>query len=113
MRVVILRPDRFLLYPGIEQVRNLISKKALKHRDAVIVVDCVNLVDIDFTGAKGLGSVAAALKERHQKIVFVNVIPRIERSLIGFTHGDVDTFETAQDWIDTCKSCWLSFYIFL
>ncbi|CAG0918800.1 unnamed protein product [Notodromas monacha] len=100
-RVVVLRPDRSLHYPGVEKVRNLLSKKALMHKDAMIVVDCINLIDIDFTGAKGLGSVAAALRERSQQIVFVNVQPNINRALRGFTHGDVDTFETAQDWIDT------------
>jgi anti-anti-sigma regulatory factor len=101
--VVVLRPDRSLHYPGVEKVRNLLSKKALMNKDAIIVVDCVNLIDIDFTGAKGLGSVAAALQARNQKIVFVNVEPRIAKALNGFTHGDVETYETAQGWIDTCS----------
>ncbi|CAG0923781.1 unnamed protein product [Notodromas monacha] len=100
-RVVILKPDRSLHYPGVEKVRNLISKKAQKHMDAMIIVDCVNLIDIDFTGAKGLGSVAAALRERNQKMIFVNVCSNIDRALKGFTHGEVETYETAQDWIDT------------
>jgi anti-anti-sigma regulatory factor len=100
-RVVILKPDRSLHYPGIEKVRNLLSKKALKHRDAMIVVDCVNLIDIDFTGAKGLGSVADALRSRNQTIIFVNVSDKINHALKGFTQGGVQTYETAQDWIDT------------
>jgi anti-anti-sigma regulatory factor len=99
--VVILRPDRALLYPGIAKVRNLISKKALKNQDAVIVVDCVHLINIDFTGAKGLGSVASALMDRGQKIIFVNVSVKIEAALRGFTHDHIEIYETAQQWIET------------
>jgi anti-anti-sigma regulatory factor len=102
--VVILKPDRSLHFPGVEVVRNLISKKALKHQDAMIVVDCVNLIDIDFTGAKALGSVADALGERNQTIVFVNVSYSVDAALKGFTHGGVQTYETAQQWIETCNS---------
>jgi sodium-independent sulfate anion transporter 11 len=101
--VVILRPDRALLYPGIAKVRNLISKKALKNQDAVIVVDCVHLISIDFTGAKGLGSVASALMDRGQKIIFVNVSVKIEAALRGFTHDHIEIYETAQQWIETLK----------
>ncbi len=99
--MVILRPDRALLYPGIAKVRNLISKKALKHQDALVVVDCVHLIDIDFTGAKGLGSVALALMDRGGKIIFVNVSEKIEAALRGFTQDRIKIFTTAQEWIET------------
>ncbi|CAG0918802.1 unnamed protein product [Notodromas monacha] len=108
MRVVIFRPDRFLFYPGIQKVRNLINKGAIRNKDAVIVVDCINLVDIDFTGSKGLGSIAAALQKREQRLVFVNITAPVSKALRNFTFGDVVIYETAQLSLCELSLCELS-----
>ncbi|CAG0918803.1 unnamed protein product [Notodromas monacha] len=102
-KVVVFRPDRFLFYPGIQKVRNLINKGAKRNKDSLIVVDCINLVDIDFTAAKGLGAVAISLKLNQRDLVFVNVSHPVDKALKGFTSDGVVTYETAQDWINTIE----------
>jgi sodium-independent sulfate anion transporter 11 len=50
--VMVMKPDRSVHFPGIDKVRNVISKKALKNPKMTIVVDCQNMISIDFTAAK-------------------------------------------------------------
>ncbi|GLG95345.1 uncharacterized protein GBIM_02332 [Gryllus bimaculatus] len=46
-----LTPDRLLIFPSVDYVRNLVTKYSLKHNFPV-VIDCSHVYNADFTAAK-------------------------------------------------------------
>lgn len=44
-------PDRCLVFPSVDYVRNLVVKHSLK-RDLPVVIDCSHIYGADFTAAK-------------------------------------------------------------
>ncbi|CAG0924462.1 unnamed protein product [Notodromas monacha] len=92
--VTIIKPDRSMHYPGAEKLRRAICDTALlDHPPGVVAVDCSALVDMDYSTVKRLGSTVLGLKmARGTRVVFINVKPKVEQALHGFTDGAVETY---------------------
>lgn len=52
---LMMTPDRCLIFPSVEYVRNIIIKHSLK-QNLPVVIDCSHIYGADFTAAKVLST---------------------------------------------------------
>lgn len=71
-----LTPDRCLIFPSVEFVRNLILKSGAK-TSLPVVIDCTYIYGADYTAAKVISSMVQDFKHRNQKIIFFNLKPSV------------------------------------
>ena len=71
-----LTPDRCLIFPSVEFVRNLILKSGTK-TSLPVVIDCTYIYGADYTAAKVICSMIQDFKKRNQKIIFFNLKPSV------------------------------------
>jgi solute carrier family 26 (sodium-independent sulfate anion transporter), member 11 len=67
-----LTPDRCLIFPSVDYVRNLINKQGLKSMTPV-VIDCSHIYGADFTAANVIAQLLSDFKSRYQVLVFYNL----------------------------------------
>lgn len=77
-----LTPDRCLIFPSVEFVRNLILKSGAK-TSLPVVIDCTYVYGADFTAAKVISSMIDDFKSRNQKIIFFNLKPSVVQIFDG------------------------------
>lgn len=75
---LMLTPDRCLIFPSIEFVRNVINKTGMK-TTVPVVVDCTYVYGADYTAAKSVTMMLKDFTSRNQKIIFYNLKPSVAR----------------------------------
>lgn len=95
-------------FPGIEAVANLIQRKLEEAGDSinVVVVDCGNMLEIDYTVIHGLREIEADCSLSHVELQFKNVRGKIKRMLEGeklIKHQQVENGGHPLDAIETGK----------
>lgn len=73
-----LTPDRSLIFPSVEYVRNRVIKYGTKH-PLPVVFDCTYISASDFTTANVIDSIVKDFNERKQKIMFFNLRPKVAK----------------------------------
>lgn len=71
---LMITPDRCLIFPSVDYVRNLISKQAQRQR-VPVVVDCSHVYGTDFTAATVVETVSRDFAAREQPLFFYNLKP--------------------------------------
>lgn len=71
-----ITPDRCLIFPSVDYVRNLINKQGLKSKTSV-VIDCSHIYGADFTAAKVIEMLINDFIVRGQQLIFYNLKPSI------------------------------------
>ncbi|ALC38932.1 CG9702 [Drosophila busckii] len=71
-----ITPDRCLIFPSVEFVRNMIIKSGSKS-SLPVVIDCTYIYAADFTAAKVISSIVQDFQQRGQKIIFFNLKPSV------------------------------------
>ncbi|XP_037952180.1 sodium-independent sulfate anion transporter [Teleopsis dalmanni] len=79
---LMLTPDRCLIFPSVEFVRNVINKQGRKSTLPVII-DCTHIYGADFTAAKVVSTMIGEFQARNQKIFFYNLQPRVAQVFVG------------------------------
>lgn len=76
---LLITPDRSLVFPSVEYVRNQVSKAGVKQGSSSIpvVIDSRHIQGADFTAAKGIKSLIEDFVMRNQPILFYNLKPSI------------------------------------
>ncbi|XP_037956543.1 sodium-independent sulfate anion transporter-like isoform X1 [Teleopsis dalmanni] len=77
-----LTPDRCLIFPSVESVRNLVIKSGIK-TTLPVVIDCTYIYGADFTAAKVISSMIEDFNKRDQKIIFFNLKPSVVQIFEG------------------------------
>ncbi|XP_050335503.1 sodium-independent sulfate anion transporter-like [Bactrocera neohumeralis] len=77
-----LTPDRCLIFPSVEFVRNLVLKFGNK-TTLPVVIDCTYIYGADYTAAKVISSLIEDFKRRNQKIIFYNLKPNVVQIFDG------------------------------
>lgn len=74
-----ITPDRSLVFPSVEYVRNIVTKAGLKQGSSYIpvVIDSRHIQGVDFTAAKGIKNLIDDFTNRKQPILFYNLKPSI------------------------------------
>lgn len=73
---IMLTPDRCLIFPSVEFVRNVVNKQGLKST-LPVVIDCTHIYGADYTAAKVVSTMIAEFQARDQKLCFFNLRPRV------------------------------------
>ncbi|XP_068153257.1 sodium-independent sulfate anion transporter [Drosophila tropicalis] len=76
IKFVKITPDRCLIFPSVEFVRNMILKSGSKST-LPVVIDCTYIYAADFTAAKVISSIVDDFRRRNQKIIFFNLKPSV------------------------------------
>ena len=76
-------PDRALIFPSTNYVRNIINKAAAKRRSIPVVLDCTHISSADFTTAKGFKGMITDFKSRNQLIIFYNTHSSVLDTFLG------------------------------
>lgn len=71
-----MTPDRCLIFPSVDYVRNLINKQGLKSQ-VPVVIDCTHIYGADFTAAKVVETLLKDFNQRKQPILFFNLKPSV------------------------------------
>ncbi|KAL5283353.1 SLC26A11.2 family protein [Megaselia abdita] len=73
---LMLTPDRCLMFPSVDYVRNLVNKQSLKS-DLPVVIDCSHVHGVDFSAASVIQTLCNDFKNRQQQIFFYNLTPSV------------------------------------
>ncbi|XP_021699412.1 sodium-independent sulfate anion transporter isoform X2 [Aedes aegypti] len=76
IKYLMLTPDRSLIFPSSDFVRNLINKHGLKNQTPV-VIDCTHIYGADFTAAQVIDTLIKDFKMRNQMLLFLNLKPSV------------------------------------
>lgn len=76
VRFIKITPDRCLIFPSVEFVRNMVLKSGSKST-LPIVLDCTYIYAADFTAAKVISSMVDDFGRMQQKIIFFNLKPSV------------------------------------
>ncbi|XP_055851243.1 sodium-independent sulfate anion transporter-like [Episyrphus balteatus] len=79
---LMLTPDRCLIFPSVEFVRNVINKSGMK-TNVPVVVDCTYVYGADYTAAKAIATMVKDFNTRNQKIIFYNLKPSVAQVFEG------------------------------
>ncbi|XP_017470317.1 PREDICTED: sodium-independent sulfate anion transporter-like isoform X1 [Rhagoletis zephyria] len=97
IRYLMLTPDRCLIFPSVEFVRNVINKQGRKST-VPVVIDCTYIYGADFTAAKVVSMLIKDFETRNQKLYFYNLQRRVAQVFEDLNKGliviyDVDHLE--------------------
>ncbi|CRK90509.1 CLUMA_CG004121, isoform A [Clunio marinus] len=76
IKYLLLTPDRCLIFPSVDYVRNLINKQGLKAQ-APVAIDCTHIYGADFTAAKVVETLLKDFNMRKQPLLFFNLKPSV------------------------------------
>lgn len=76
IKYLMLTPDRSLIFPSSDFVRNLINKHGLKNQTPV-VIDCTHIYGADFTAAQVIDTLIKDFQSRNQMLLFLNLKPSV------------------------------------
>lgn len=71
---IMITPDRCLIFPSVDYVRNLITKQSMK-QNIPVVIDCSHIYGTDFTAASVVQTVTKDFAAREQLLFFYNLKP--------------------------------------
>lgn len=94
-----LTPDRCLIFPSVDYVKNLINKLGVKAQVPVIL-DCTHIYGADYTAAKVIETLVADFGARKQLLLFYNLKPSVGQVFEGvdtelYVHYDMNQLEMA------------------
>ncbi|XP_017470316.1 PREDICTED: sodium-independent sulfate anion transporter-like [Rhagoletis zephyria] len=93
IKFIKLTPDRCLIFPSVEFVRNIVLKFGNK-TTLPAVIDCTYVYGADYTAAKVISSLIEDFKQRNQKIIFYNLKPHLVQIFEGLNVNLVLCYNT-------------------
>jgi len=75
-KYLMITPDRCLIFPSVDYVRNLVNKQGLKNK-VPLVIDCSHIYGADFTAAKVIETLLKDFTDRQQLLLFYNLKPSV------------------------------------
>ncbi|CAD6993025.1 unnamed protein product [Ceratitis capitata] len=86
IKYLMLTPDRCLIFPSVEFVRNVINKHSRKST-LPVVIDCTYIYGADFTAAKVISMLIKDFQTRNQQLYFYNLQSRVAQVFEGLNKG--------------------------
>lgn len=83
-----LTPDRCLIFPSVDYVKNLVNKLGVKSQ-VPVCVDCSHIYGADFTAATVVETLVADFSARQQMLIFYNLKPSVGQVFEG-VHTDLN-----------------------
>ncbi|VVC45753.1 SLC26A/SulP transporter domain,STAS domain [Cinara cedri] len=101
---LMITPDRCLVFPSVDYVRNLVMKHSMK-RDLPVVIDCSHIYGADFTAAKVIEMLTHDFSKRGQALFFYNLKPSVVDVFEGVQPKDFITYYHRHD-LDRLFQSW-------
>ncbi|XP_031777541.1 sodium-independent sulfate anion transporter isoform X2 [Nasonia vitripennis] len=105
---LMLTPDRCLIFPSVDYVRNLVSKYGRRATGAAgastpVVIDCTHIYGADYTAAKVVESLTKDFAQRGQPLFFYNLKPSVYAVFEGVAPQDFVVYYTQEGLDDLLK----------
>lgn len=71
-----ITPDRCLIFPSVDYVRNLVTKQSIK-QNLPVVIDCSHIYGADYTAATVITIITKDFASRDQPLFFYNLKPSV------------------------------------
>lgn len=93
---LLLTPDRCLIFPSVDYVRNLVTKHSIKQAIPV-VIDCSHIYGADFTAAKVVECLTQDFSSRKQPLFFYNLKPSVVAIFNGLQPKDFVGYHSEEE----------------
>ena len=100
-----LTPDRCLIFPSVDYVRNLVTKYSRRGGSVLtpVVIDCSHIYGADFTAATVIESLTKDFAVRGQPLFFYNLKPSVCAVFEGVAPTDFVVYYTRDALDDLLK----------
>ncbi|XP_066159241.1 sodium-independent sulfate anion transporter-like isoform X1 [Euwallacea fornicatus] len=88
---LLLTPDRCLIFPSTDYVRNLVTKHSIR-QGIPVVIDCSHIYGADYTAATVIESLTSDFASRDQPLMFYNLKPSVSSVFEGLSPKDFVVF---------------------
>lgn len=79
-----LTPDRCIIFPSVDYVRNLVTKHSIR-RASPVVIDCSHIYGADYTAATVIEILTGDFAARDQPLIFYNLKPSVSSVFEGLS----------------------------
>lgn len=93
---LMLTPDRCLIFPSVDYVRNLVTKHSIR-QGIPVVIDCSHIYGADYTAATVVESLTQDFAARDQPLFFYNLKPSVSSVFEGLSPKDFVVFYNEGD----------------
>ncbi|XP_017790276.1 PREDICTED: sodium-independent sulfate anion transporter-like [Habropoda laboriosa] len=102
---LMLTPDRCLIFPSVDYVRNLVTKYSLRAGNVAtpVVIDCSHIYGADFTAATVIETLTKDFASRGQPLFFYNLKPSVYAVFEGVASNDFVVYYTQEALDDLLK----------
>ncbi|KAJ8953894.1 hypothetical protein NQ318_019134 [Aromia moschata] len=101
---LMLTPDRCLIFPSVDYVRNLVTKHSLR-QGIPVVIDCTHIYGADYTAATVVHTLTQDFASRQQPLLFYNLKPSVCSVFEGLAPKDFIVFYD-EDQLDNLLNQW-------
>ncbi|XP_078046420.1 epidermal stripes and patches [Augochlora pura] len=91
IQYLMLTPDRCLIFPSVDYVRNLVTKYSQRNGNisTAVVIDCTHIYGADFTAATVIETLTRDFALRGQPLIFYNLKPSVYAVFEGVASSDL------------------------
>ncbi|CAL1675363.1 unnamed protein product [Lasius platythorax] len=102
---LMLTPDRCLIFPSVDYVRNLVTKYSRRAESVAtpVVIDCSHIYGADFTAATVIETLTKDFAVRGQPLFFYNLKPSVYAVFEGVEPTDFTVYYTQEALDDLLK----------
>lgn len=95
---LMLTPDRCLIFPSVDYVRNLVTKYSQRAGNVAtpVVIDCTHIYGADFTAATVIEHLTKDFAARGQPLFFYNLKPSVYTVFEGVASNDFVVYYTQE-----------------
>lgn len=93
---LIITPDRCLIFPSVDYVRNLVTKHSIR-QSLPVVIDCSHVYGADYTAATVIESITQDFAKRDQPLFFYNLKPSVCAVFEGLSPVDFIVYYREED----------------
>jgi len=100
-----LTPDRCLIFPSVDYVRNLVTKYSQRAKSVAtpVVIDCSHIYGADFTAATVIETLTKDFSLKGQPLFFYNLKPSVYAVFEGVEPTDFVVYYTQEALDDLLK----------
>lgn len=86
-----LTPDRCLIFPSVDYVRNLVTKHSIREK-LPVVIDCSHIYGADYTAATVIETLTKDFSARNQLLFFYNLKSNVSSVFEGLSPKQFNVF---------------------
>ncbi|XP_076275222.1 sodium-independent sulfate anion transporter-like isoform X1 [Rhynchophorus ferrugineus] len=100
---LLLTPDRCLIFPSTDYVRNLVTKHSIR-QGIPVIIDCSHIYGADYTAALVIETLTNDFASRDQPLLFFNLKPSVSSVFEGLSPKDFVVFYDYNEIDDLLKN---------